>query len=221
MGINPDICSGRGYQTALMYLLRTDVPYRVHNALHDKIELLLRYKANLSLSDSKGCTALILAVKLADFGVVRLLVEHGAQVEVCDNESKSALYWAAELGHEGIYNYLAAKHGGPVHVSSSTGDNLLMAALYGGNTHIVDSVLEDKSAEVQHTNKTDDTPLHYAAAYCPGALKELVHRIPPSMRSEALNKRNKMAEMHFFLRFMREIKVQWIICCHYTRATAT
>jgi ankyrin repeat protein len=52
------------------------------------IEILLGSGADINLKDSSGYTPLFYAVLNKNFKLVKLLVEHGANIDVCDNEGR-------------------------------------------------------------------------------------------------------------------------------------
>ena len=54
----------------------------------------------------QGPTSLIGAAMEGHIGIVRVLIEAGADVSIKDNKEKTALSWAESKGHNGIIKLL-------------------------------------------------------------------------------------------------------------------
>ncbi len=109
------------------------------------------------------CTALNAAC-LSDttsMEVVKLLVSHGALVNIPSCRKSTPLMGAAFSGKLDIVKYLV-KHGGAVDTSNLMGNAPLCAAAMGGH-HKVISYLLKKGADVNHQTMTGDTAIHIAA----------------------------------------------------------
>jgi ankyrin repeat protein len=80
----------------------------------DLIQLLLNKGASLEARDSRGLTALMLAVtnERQDVRSVRLLLDGGATADVRANDHQSALSWARKWGRNTEIAHLLEEHGG-------------------------------------------------------------------------------------------------------------
>lgn len=65
-------------------------------------QLLLKYKANTSATDSEGGTPLTYAtyLEIAAPGLIQLLIDHGANVDQVDREGRAPLFWAVNAGNQ-------------------------------------------------------------------------------------------------------------------------
>ena len=134
--------------------------------------LLLNAHANVNSQNDQGCTALmeVYCVKISNEGLVMMLVEAGADVdissgeiqvsEVGDNEvairsSVTPLAMAVKRGHIKIVQYLLDK-GAAVNKLDEIGASVLEYASYYGHIEIVRLLLK-YGADVNTQRKTDGT----------------------------------------------------------------
>ncbi|THW63458.1 hypothetical protein D6D19_09648, partial [Aureobasidium pullulans] len=87
----------------------------------------------------------------------------GMDVKAKDEDGRSALYWASELGHEGIVQMLLDK-GADVNVQGGYYGNVLQAASVGGHDKTVQLLLE-KGADVNVQGGCYNTALYAASAH--------------------------------------------------------
>ena len=97
-------------------------PERVIDAAtHSEVELLRRYAStgmDLDIRGPNNTTALHEAVRGRYDDCVRILVEHGASVNVVDSSGKTPLSYARDLEVTAIIKYLLSKHAG-IHAMQS------------------------------------------------------------------------------------------------------
>ena len=101
------------------------VPGSKDNIIHigvsvDNIEILKKVLSSLDIDNkfvinaknTKGLTPLHLAVIANELETVKVLVEHGADINVMDNTSRTPLELAHDEGYDDIFEYLKNKSGG-------------------------------------------------------------------------------------------------------------
>ena len=93
--------------------------------------------------------------------VVKLLVAHGALVNVANCRRSTPLMGAAFSGRLDVVKYLV-KHGANVDAANLMGNTPLCAAAMGGHHKIISFLLK-KGADCNHATITGDTALHIAA----------------------------------------------------------
>lgn len=115
--------------------------------------------------DMEGWTALRSAAWGGHLGVVKLLLDAGADVDGSDSEGRTALRAAAWGGHEEIVNMLL-EYGASVDKADSSGRTPLIAAAYMGHLETVEMLL-DRGAQVNLADGDGRTALSVAALCVP------------------------------------------------------
>jgi ankyrin repeat protein len=93
--------------------------------------------------DKSEMTLLIFSVNYgADFKIVKLLVEHKADVNKKDVFNITALMYAASEGYINIIKYLL-DHGADVHANDGQGDTVLSLAILGAHPEAI-RLIEDR-----------------------------------------------------------------------------
>jgi ankyrin repeat protein len=123
------------------------------------VETLIAEGAELDARDSHGVTPLQLAVASGAFWNAKLLIEHGADVNVADEFGTTALYRAQESGSA----ELLVEHGAAVNAADRDGNTPLHQAISSGRAEVADLLLA-RGASVSAENREGRTPLHVAAA---------------------------------------------------------
>jgi hypothetical protein len=106
----------------------------------DLVKLLLQNKADIktvATVDNVKQTALQGAASKGYAGIVRLLVEHGAEIEFTDENGRSALHHAAQNGHEEATRELL-RSGADVAVIDRVGETPLRKASKRNNAGVVE-----------------------------------------------------------------------------------
>ncbi|EAY14364.1 hypothetical protein TVAG_255560 [Trichomonas vaginalis G3] len=89
------------------YPIKLAVIHQAINYRNDEIlEILLRHKADIEITDSNGRTPLILASKYGFYEEVKLLLEHGADVHKTDVYNYNALWYSRTNRDTAIINLL-------------------------------------------------------------------------------------------------------------------
>ncbi|CAM9681159.1 unnamed protein product [Scytosiphon promiscuus] len=112
----------------------------------------------------------------AKFGATILeLLRGGATVDLKDKRGRTALTFAAELGHPEVTSWLL-KAGADVEATDENGTSPLMFACRGGHALVFPLLLEAGADPVAATSK-GSTPLHFAAsAGCSPIMRQLLDR---------------------------------------------
>ena len=102
----------------------------------DMLDLLLATGPGVNARDEAGFTALHDAALAGNAAVVRMLLEHGADINLGDKENGStALYMAATMGREEVVALLLEKGADP-----GRGPSPLRAAISGGFERIAEMI---------------------------------------------------------------------------------
>lgn len=104
---------------------------------------------------------LILAVKEHDIDKINELLSQSADINLRDNEGRSALLWAAIQGYTDTVNLLISK-GAAVNAINNYDDSPLMWAAIMGHSDVV-KLLLSRGADVNSANTVGDTALIWAA----------------------------------------------------------
>jgi ankyrin repeat protein len=91
----------------------TPIMYEVYMHNHENVQILIDNKADVNYqSKYDGYTSLHWAARKGDLQLVRLLLKHGARVQLVNNKNQTPLDLARENNHDNVYEYLnrAAKN---------------------------------------------------------------------------------------------------------------
>jgi len=122
------------------------------------------------LKDGFKLNVLHLAAENGDLDIVKLLVKHGADINVVDSDGNTPLALTAFKGWLEIVHFLI-ENGADVNIKNDNGDTALhmVARGYGGYEDIfwyqTFNVLADKIRNVDARNKDEETPLHIVAEW--------------------------------------------------------
>ena len=114
----------------------------------EMVQVLLDYGVGVNTRNSSGSTPLDFALKYPhtrlDAGVVRLLLDHGADPNVCAHDSLTPLYRASQCGRIDIVRLLL-EHGASVEVQDRQGDTPLDVASGEQRDEIISLLLEHRA----------------------------------------------------------------------------
>jgi ankyrin repeat protein len=155
-GADPNLPDGTSCETALACAVR--------NGRTDIAKMLLAHGANLEapMETRGGETALHVAVEIGDVGMLRLLVESGADVDAIDGNGQNALHHAARLGKVEVLRFLKAA-GSWLHTPDRGGWNVLHIATSAGFAPAVAEILAWDAVDVNAESKGRATALHIAS----------------------------------------------------------
>ena len=83
--------------------------YAAEDGAVDTIDFLIRNGANINDTDVRGDSALIIAVKNNNIKASQLLIEHGADLNIKNEDNKDALNIAKDLGYKEITDFIENK----------------------------------------------------------------------------------------------------------------
>lgn len=130
------------------------------------VELLLGLPSiDINYQNKKGETALFLAITNLDFNMVQVLIDHGLDIEIKNKYMETAIYYAARHGCLQIFTYLLEQKAALEGFSSDTKENILMAAVLGGQPNIVNILLSQIKIDLDYKNTLGKTVFHLAVEY--------------------------------------------------------
>ena len=120
----------------------------------DNLSSLIRYEADVNTTDIRKCTPLMRASEICDVKEVTLLIEHGAKVELQDQNGDTALHYAARVEKETSANFCKLlTAGASLLCENSQGLTPLLEASNRGNIEIVECVI--KQPEISKEQRID------------------------------------------------------------------
>ncbi len=117
----------------------------------------------INCRDYEGKTALMYAVEKQNIQIVNLLIENGADVNLCDECGTSALLIACDLGNIEICDILIKK-GANKYAEDAIGYNPFMIAITRGFKQICELLIHN-GVDVNNTKYLNYTPLMIASMY--------------------------------------------------------
>ena len=136
----------------------------LHGARAGCIEKLLLAKAFVNTKSKAGQTPMMDIIRnWNEFGALRTLLKHGANIKEQDNEGFTALHYALRRGNSADINFLI-KHGADINAVSKTGLSVLSHAIYIDNHIALRALLGYGDLQLIPANRTE-TFLDIAALY--------------------------------------------------------
>ncbi|CAF4175359.1 unnamed protein product [Rotaria sp. Silwood2] len=115
---------------------------------------------NSGLTD--GVTALLTAVVLRNFDMVKLLIENGAEVNTVNNYGATPLHVASSLGRADIVKYLIEEAQGDISRVNKGNVTCLNIAGHCGHLELMKYLLQQPNIDVNHQSHNGYTTLHWA-----------------------------------------------------------
>ncbi len=195
------LCIGQEYVETIRLLLKHGATAdqkgsRGRTALHDAatygyhtiVDGLLQHNADPNVTDEDGNTPLMFAAgtpyafnkhsRLVK--TVEVLLSHGAKLEQKNNEGRTSLHWAAEMGHHSTVEVLL-QHNADPNVTDKERNSPLISAAKKGHVEIVRMLLSHGALPNWNGNR-DTTALYWAAANGHHSIVELLlqHNADPN-----------------------------------------
>ena len=144
-------------------VIERPVALAVRKGFVNVVELLVDNGARLdAIGEGVWCSILQLAILHQQEAVVRVLLERGLDVEATDYNERTALGYAASLGHHTIMQLLLSHHANK-EAREDNGMTPLHRAAEGGPLVSVRTLL-DSGSDYSATDNMESTPLHYAVS---------------------------------------------------------
>ena len=152
-GANPNVSPTKGH---------TALQSAAQSGCSACIELLLGAGAEVDYQGAAKMTALHIAVvRHDDVGIVRQLIQAGAEIDLQADLGASPLLYACIHGHTRVAEYLI-EQGADIQQVWPSGEGVLLAACWSNNPEIVRLVLK-KGVNYRSTTKAYGTLLHVVA----------------------------------------------------------
>jgi ankyrin repeat protein len=117
--------------------------------------------ADINANDTKGRTALYLALSKGRLEVVKYLLDNGASTSLKDGNT--LLIIAMYSGNLDVVKYLVEERDLDVNEKNKQGQTPLFIAALTGRMEIVKYLVEEKKADINVKDNNGDSPLKYAA----------------------------------------------------------
>ncbi|XP_069588476.1 serine/threonine-protein phosphatase 6 regulatory ankyrin repeat subunit B-like [Ranitomeya imitator] len=116
----------------------------------------------MNRQEKSGWSPLLVAAERGHIGIVKILLQNHARVDVFDEHGKAALHLACENGHDKIADVLLG-HKAFVNAKTKLGLTPLHLCAQNGFNHLVKLLVETHLASIDIMSLTKRTPLHLAA----------------------------------------------------------
>ncbi|PNP59104.1 hypothetical protein THARTR1_01352 [Trichoderma harzianum] len=121
-----------------------------------------REDADLEVTDADSFTPLHLAAQSGHLGILKLLIDRGAKINVCGDRRLTPLHLAAEKGHVALAKFLI-QHGAKIDCLGSVHVQPLHMAAEAGHVALVEVLLEH-NADIESETGIGQTPIIFASA---------------------------------------------------------
>ncbi|KAK2739676.1 hypothetical protein FQN57_006510 [Myotisia sp. PD_48] len=186
-GVDLNATFGHQCDTALHLAAQTDNPSMInlllqhradvqvtnargHNALNevtlnsaglDLADYLIKAGCNINAWNSKGQTPLLIACKRGYATVARLLISHGARVDILDLGGASPLHHAAKRCSDPALAQVLVENGTDVHLKDQNGVSVIYESFMGyPKSKLIFEYLLAQGADINSTRADGDTLLH-------------------------------------------------------------
>ena len=133
-------------------------------------DMLSNEKIDINLQDTFGETPLIIAVEDGNENIIKLLLEHGADIHQTNQNHETALMTALSIDNINIIKLffdhgksINLEHGKSINLENTYGYTPLMLAVSNGNEEAI-KLLLDNGADINQLNQNGMTPLMLAVS---------------------------------------------------------
>ena len=138
-------------------------PEKFYSAIRDnnlaQMNALLDQKASANLADNHGITPLMYAAEIGSVDAMRVLIDHGADVNAQNDFGSTALMWSVS---DPSKVRLLLDHGAQVNLTARSGRTALIIAAFTNPSAEVVRLLLAKGAKVEVMDKRHVTPMNAA-----------------------------------------------------------
>jgi ankyrin repeat protein len=128
---------------------------------HEMMKMLISSGANVNAQDTFGRSSLCMAANLLDPEAIKMLLDHGAKVDLANEDGDTPLIYACGVSNSrgalGVVSLLLA-NGANVNATTTSGRTPLILAAYAGNTKVVKMLLE-RGADYTVRSRRGETAL--------------------------------------------------------------
>ena len=112
-----------------------------------------------------GATPLILAIFYRDLGVMKYLLDNGADPYIKDDSSKNSFLWACGVGNVDVIKMLVEFDSDLVDSQDRFGLNGLHMAAWNDNVEVFEYLVNDLGMDINSTDEHGNGVLYYAIEY--------------------------------------------------------
>ncbi|KLI43651.1 ankyrin [Brachyspira hyodysenteriae] len=113
----------------------------------------------------EGSTPLIFAVFYRDLGVMKYLLDNGADPYIKDDSSKNSFLWACGVGNVDVIKMLVEFDSDLVDSQDRFGLNGLHMAAWNDNVEVFEYLINDLGMDINSTDEHGNGVLYYATEY--------------------------------------------------------
>ena len=115
------------------------------------VQLMFEQNILIDLQNKEGKTALMIALHKRHLDMVRVLIEHGSNLDLIDSNHNSALMFAVRHNESVCYQIVETKKNVKINLLNCQSETALMIVLKTGNFKIVQLLIANKA----HVNSSD------------------------------------------------------------------
>ena len=141
----------------------------VRNSDFITVENLLNKNIDINTKDANNETGMIIATDRNDFAMVKLFLEHGADVNIASHKiDNTPIMIASVKGYTDIVQLLIEKSNPDMTILNGYGGTALIPACERGHVDVVKLLLEKTNVKVNHINKPGWTAMLEAVVFSNG-----------------------------------------------------
>ena len=141
----------------------------VKNSDFITVENLLKNNIDINIKDANNETGIIIATDRNDIAMVKLFLEHGANVNIASHKiDNTPIMIASVKGYADIVQFLIEKSNPDMTILNGYGGTALIPACERGHVDVVKLLLERTNVKVNHINKPGWTAMLEAIVFSNG-----------------------------------------------------
>ena len=162
----------------------TELHYACGMGKLDLVRMLITHKADMTIPNEDGATALILAIKYGKDNVAHALIEdYQCPLDIRDKHGDTAFHYVCAGGKIDLARMLIA-HKADMTIQGRDGSTALMVAIKYGHDSVAHALLEDYQCPVNCRGTYGNTVLHCTCEFnATQSMKTLIHKYKVDMYS--------------------------------------